>query len=328
MALLSTVRTAWMLLAIACVGVPVTAAAADYPERPVRIVVGFAPGGATDIAARFLAQRLTEIFKGSNFIVDNRAGASGTLGANLVAKSPPDGHTLCVGTSTTHSVAPQLLPNVPYHPVRDFAHVSQLATSPMFLVVHPSTPVKSVNELIKLARARPNEINFGAGGIGTTPHMAGELFKLMTGTKMTMIAYKGEAPAIADLIGGQISLIFGNVPAVVQQVRAGSLRGIAVTSSIRVETVAEFPTIAESGVPGYEASTWFGLFAPAGTPRDIVSRINAAGRDALQSSDAQKRLSALGMYAVASSTDEFQKFIESEYVKWGKVIKDTGLTVK
>jgi tripartite-type tricarboxylate transporter receptor subunit TctC len=328
MTLQSVVRAAGVLLAIACMGVPATAAAADYPERPVRIVVGFAPGGATDIAARFLAQRLTEIFKGSNFIVDNRAGASGTLGANLVAKSPPDGHTLSVGTSTTHSVAPQLLPNVAYHPVRDFAHVTQLATSPMFLVVHPSTPVKSVGELIRLARVRPNEINFGAGGIGTTPHMAGELFKLVTGTKMTMIAYKGEAPAIADLIGGQISLIFGNVPAVVQQVRAGSLRGIAVTSFKRVETVAEFPTIAESGVPGYEASTWFGLFAPAGTPRDLVSRINVASRDALQSADAQKRLLALGMYAVASPADEFQKFIEAEYVKWGKVIKDTGLRVQ
>jgi tripartite-type tricarboxylate transporter receptor subunit TctC len=185
-----------------------------------------------------------------------------------------------------------------------------------------------VVDLIKLARARPNEINFGAGGIGTTPHMAGELFKLMTGTKMTMIAYKGEAPAIIDLIGGQISLIFGNVPAVVQPVRAGSLRGIAVTSSKRVETVAEFPTIAESGVPGYEASTWFGLYAPAGTPRDLVNRINAASREALQSADAQKRLLALGMYAIASPADEFQKFMEAEYVKWGKVIKDTGLTVK
>jgi tripartite-type tricarboxylate transporter receptor subunit TctC len=207
------VRAAGVLLAIVCVGVPATAAA-DYPERPVRIIVGFVPGGTTDIAARFLAQRLTEIFKGGNFIVDNRAGASGTIGAVAVAKSPPDGHTLSVGTSTTHSVAPQLLPNVSYHPVRDFAHVTQMATSPMFLVVHPSTPVKSVVELIKLARARPNEINFGAGGIGTTPHMAGELFKLMTGVKMTMIAYKGEAPEIVDLVGGQISLIFGNVPAV------------------------------------------------------------------------------------------------------------------
>lgn len=315
-------------LAIVAVSLPMAATAAAFPERPVRIVVGFAPGGATDIAARFLAQRLMESFKGSTFIVENRAGASGTIGAGAVAKSPPDGHTLSVGTSTTHSVAPQLLPNVPYHPVRDFAHVTQMATSPMFLVVHPSTPIKSVGDLIKLAKARPNEINFGAGGIGTTPHMAGELFKLMTGTKMTMVAYKGEAPAISDLVGGQISLIFGNVPAVVQQVRAGSLRGIAVTSAKRVEAVAEFPTIAESGVPGYEASTWFGLFAPPGTPRDIVNQINAASREALQSADARKKLLALGMYAVASPADEFQKFIEAEYAKWGKVIKDTGLTVK
>ncbi|MBM3344024.1 MAG: tripartite tricarboxylate transporter substrate binding protein [Betaproteobacteria bacterium] len=321
------IRTVTGCVAMAAASLPLAAAAA-YRERPVRIVVGFAPGGATDIAARFLAQRLTEVIKGSSFIVENRAGASGTIGAGAVAKSPPDGHMLSVGTSTTHSVAPQLLPNVAYHPVRDFAHITQIATSPMFLVVHPSTPIKSVPELIKLARARPNEINFGAGGIGTTPHMAGELFKLMTHTRMTMVAYKGEAPAIADLIGGQISPIFGNVPAVVQPVRAGSLRGIAVTSAKRVEAVAQFPTIAESGVPGYEASTWFGLFAPAGTPRDIVNQINAASREALQSADAQKKLLALGMYAVASPAEAFQKFVEDEYGKWGKVIKDTGLTVK
>ena len=311
-----------------CAGLPTMAVAADYPERPVRLVVGFAPGGGTDVAARFLAQGLMEAFKGSNFIVENRAGASGTIGAGSVAKAPPDGYTLSVGTSTTHSVAPQLLPNVAYHPVHDFAHITQLATSPMFLVVHPSTPIKSVRDLIKLAKARPNEINYGAGGIGTTPHMAGELFKLMTGTKMIMVAYKGEAPAITDLMGGQISLIFGNVPAVVQQVRAGSLRGIAVTSVKRVEAVAEFPTIAEAGVPGYEASTWFGLFAPPGTPKEIVERINAGCREALRSADAQKKLLALGMYAVASPVDDFQKFIQAEYVKWGKVIKDTGLKVK
>ena len=315
-------------MATALMAQPLVAGAADYPDRPVRIVVGFAPGGGTDVAARFLSQRLMEVIKNSNFIVENRAGASGTIGAVAVAKSAPDGYTLSVGTSTTHSVAPQLLPNVPYHPVRDFAHITQLAYSPMFLVVHPSTPIKTVGDLIKLAKARPNEINYGSGGVGTTPHMAGELFKLVTGTKMTMVAYKGEAPAITDLMGGQISLIFGNVPAVVQQVRAGSLRGIAVTSAKRVATIAEFPTIAESGVPGFEASTWFGLFAPAGTPRDIVNRINTATREALQPAEVREKLLALGMFAVASPTDEFHKFIEAEYIKWGKVIKDTGLTVK
>jgi tripartite-type tricarboxylate transporter receptor subunit TctC len=304
------------------------AGAADYPDRPVRIVVGFAPGGGTDVAARFLAQRLMEIFSNSNFVVENRAGASGTIGAALVAKSPPDGYTLSVGTSTTHSVAPQLIANVPYHPVKAFAHVTEIAYSPLFLVVHPSTQIKTVGDLISLAKARPNEINYGSGGVGTTPHMAGELFKLVTGTKMTMVAYKGEAPAIIDLIGGQISLIFGNVPAVLQQVRAGSLRGVAVTSAERISTIPEFPTVAESGVPGFEATTWFGLFAPAGTPRDIVNRINAASREALQPAAVQEKLLSLGMYGVASSTDDFQKFVEAEYVKWGKVIKDTGLTVK
>jgi tripartite-type tricarboxylate transporter receptor subunit TctC len=307
---------------------PAIADAAGYPERPVRIVVGFAPGGGTDVAARFLSQRLMEVFKDSNFLVENRAGASGTIGAAAVAKAAPDGYTLSVGTSTTHSVAPQLLPNVPYHPVRDFAHITQLATSPLFLVVHPSTPFRNVKDLIKRAKTQGSDVNYGSGGIGTTPHMAGELFKLVTGTRMTMIAYKGEAPAITDLMGGQISLIFGNIPAVLPHVRSGALRGIAVTSARRVATMSEFPTIAESGVPGYEASTWFGLFAPPATPKDIVARINSGCHEALNPPAVREKLLALGMYAVASPVAEFQKFVEAEYIKWGKVIKDTGIKVK
>jgi tripartite-type tricarboxylate transporter receptor subunit TctC len=303
-------------------------AAADYPQRPVRMVVGFAPGGGTDVAARFLSQRLTAVIKNSTFIVDNRAGASGTIGAGSVAKSAPDGYTLSVGTSTTHSVAPQLIPNVSYHPVRDFAHITQIAYSPMFLVVHPSTPIKSVADLIRLAKAKPNGINYGSGGVGTTPHMAGELFKLVTGTKMVMVAYKGEAPAITDLMGGQTSLIFGNVPAVLPHVRSGKLRGVAVTSAKRISTIAEYPTVAESGVPGHEANTWFGLFAPAGTPQGIVNRLNAGCSEALKPAEVRKKLLSLGMYAVASSAADFNKFIEAEYIKWGKVIKDTGLKVK
>jgi tripartite-type tricarboxylate transporter receptor subunit TctC len=307
---------------------PLVAGAADYPDRPVRLIVGFAPGGGTDVSARFLAQRLMEIFPNSNFVVENRAGASGTIGTALVAKSPPDGYTLSVGTSTTHSVAPQMLPNVPYHPVKDFAHITQIAYSPLFLVVHPSTPIKTVGDLIKLAKARPNDINYGSGGAGTTLHMAGELFKLMTGTRMTVIAYKGEGPAIIDLIGGQISLVFSNVPAVLQQVRAGSLRGVAVTSAERISTIPEFPTVAESGVPGFEAITWFGFYAPAGTPRDLVNRLNAASREALQPAAVKEKLLALGMYAVGSSSEDFQKYTEAEYVKWGKVLKETGITAK
>jgi len=307
---------------------PLAACAADFPDRPVRLIVGFAPGGGTDVSARFLAQRLMEIFPNSNFVVENRAGASGTIGTALVAKSPPDGYTLSVGTSTTHSVAPQMLPNVPYHPVKDFAHITQIAYSPLFLVVHPSTPIKTVGDLIKLAKARPNDINYGSGGAGTTLHMAGELFKLMTGTRMTVIAYKGEAPAIIDLIGGQISLVFSNVPAVLQQVRAGSLRGVAVTSAERISSIPEFPTVAESGVPGFEAITWFGFYAPAGTPRDIVNRLNAASREALQPAAVKEKLLSLGMYAVASSSEDFQKYMEAEYVKWGKVLKETGITAK
>ena len=307
---------------------PLVAGAADYPDRPVRLIVGFAPGGGTDVSARFLAQRLMEIFPNSNFVVENRAGASGTIGTALVAKSPPDGYTLSVGTSTTHSVAPQMLPNVPYHPVKDFAHITQIAYSPLFLVVHPSTPIKTVGDLIKLAKSRPNDINYGSGGAGTTLHMAGELFKLMTGTRMTVVAYKGEGPAIIDLIGGQISLVFSNVPAVLSHVRSGSLRGVAVTSAERISTIPEFPTVAESGVPGFEAITWFGFYAPAGTPRDLVNRLNAASREALQPAAVKEKLLTLGMYAVGSSSEDFQKYMEAEYVKWGKVLKETGISAK
>lgn len=198
----------------------------------------------------------------------------------------------------------------------------------MLLSVHPSTPIKTVGDLIKLAKNRTNDINYGSGGVGTTPHMAGELFQLVTGTKMTMIAYKGEAPAITDLMGGQIALIFGNIPAVLPHIRSGALRGIAVTSPQRVAAIAEFPTIAESGVPGYEASTWFGLFAPAATPKDIVRQINTGCREALKPPNVQEKLLALGMFAVASPVEDFEKFVAAEYIKWGKVIKDTGLKAK
>lgn len=291
------------------------------------MIVGFAPGGGTDVAARVLAQSLTDTLKQS-FIVDNRPGASGTIGTDLVAKSPPDGYTLSVGTTTTHSVAPQLLPNVPYHPLRDFAAVTQIATSPLFLVVHPSMPVKSAADVIRLAKARPGQLVIGNGGIGTTPHMAGELFKITSGTNMLAVPYKGEGPAIIDLIGGQISLIFSNLPAGLPHVRSGKLRGLAVTSIERVPTVMEFPTVSESGLPGYQAGTWFGLFAPAATPRDIVEKLAADSAAALNSPQVKDKVATQGLFIVADSPEQFSAFMKSEYEKWGKVINDAGMKMR
>lgn len=297
-----------------------------YPTKPVRIIVGFTAGGGTDVAARILAQRIGDTVK-QQFVVENRPGASGAIGTELVAKSAPDGYTLSVGTTTTHSVVPQLVPNTPYHPLRDFAHVMQIANSPLFLVVHPSTQVKTAADLVKIAKARPDQLNYGCGGVGTTPHMAGELFKLMTGTKMVMVAYKGEAPAITDLLGGQISLIFSNLPVVLPHVQAGRLRGVGMTSAERVPGLPQYPTIAESGVPGYQAGTWFGLFAPIATPREIVAKLNADAVAALAPAEVKEKILTQGMFVVANSTEEFTNFVKAEYEKWGKVIRDAKLKV-
>lgn len=329
-ALLSAIGILSVLSGLGGLGHGIAAQAASvpaYPTKPVRVIVGFTAGGGTDVAARILSQRLTETVK-QQYIVENRPGASGAIAAELVAKSAPDGYTLQVGTSTTHSVVPQLVPNTPYNPVRDFAHVTQIANSPLFLVVHPSTQVKTAADLVKIAKARPDQLNYGCGGVGTTPHMAGELFKLMTGTKMVMVAYKGEAPAVTDLLGGQISLIFSNLPVVLPHVQVGRLRGVGMTSVERVPSLPQFPTIAESGVPGYQAGTWFGLFAPAATPREIVAKINADAVAALSPPEVKDKIALQGMFVVANSTEEFTQFVKAEYEKWGKVIRDAKLKVE
>jgi len=300
------------------------AGATTYPSKPVRIIVGFTSGGGTDVAARILAQRLADTVKQS-FVVENRPGASGAIGAELVMKSAPDGYTLSVGTTTTHSVVPQLVPNTPYHPVRDFTSVMQIANSPLFLVVHPSTQIRTAADLVRIAKARPDQLNYGSGGVGTTPHMAGELFKLMSGMRMVMVPYKGEAPAIADLLGGQISLIFANLPVVLPHVVAGRLRGLGMTSAERVPGLTQYPTVAETGLPGYQAGTWFGLFAPAATPRDVVLKLNADAVAALTQPDARAKIATQGMFVVANSPDQFTEFVKAEYEKWGKVIKDANL---
>jgi tripartite-type tricarboxylate transporter receptor subunit TctC len=301
---------------------PAHAQSAAYPARPVRIVVPFAPGGGVDVTARILAQRLTER-TGQSFFVENRTGASGIIGVEHVAKSPPDGYTLLVGSQTTQAVVPAIY-KVSYDTARDFAPVTVIATSPLLIVVHPSLPVKSVKDLIALARARPGQLTFGAAA-GGTPHMAGELFKLMAKVDMLFVPYKGEGPAVNDTMGGQISMVFSNLPVVLPHARSGRLRPVAVTTAQRVSTASDIPTVAESGLPGFEAATWFGLVAPAAVPRDIIARLNAESAAALNVPEVKERMAAQGLFVVANSVEQFAELLKSEIPRWAKVVKDAGI---
>jgi len=295
-----------------------------YPDKPVKIFVGFAAGGGTDVAARILAQKLTETL-GQSVVVENRPGASGMIAAETLAKSAADGYTLMMGSQTTLAVAPALYRKFSIDAARDFVAVAPSGVSPLVLVVHPSMPVRSVKELIALGKAKPGAINFGSGGLGTTPHMAGELFSLQAGIKMVHVAYRGEAPAINDLLGGQLDLIFANLSAVIGNVKAGSLRALAVTSAQRAATAPEIPTIAEVALPGFEAATCFALVAPAGTPRDIVLRLNAEVTRLVGQAEVRQRFADLGMTVDAATPDALDGYIKTEIAKWSKVIKDADI---
>ncbi len=300
---------------------------APYPVKPVRIIVGYAPGGATDIVGRLVAQKLTEA-TGQTFVVENRPGASASIASEMVARAAPDGYTLLIAATTSHSILPSLMAKLSYDPQRDFAPVSALALSPLLLALHPSLPIRSVGELIKLARAQPGQLSFGAGGAGTPPHLAGELFKQMAGVEMLYVPYKGEAPAISDLIGGQISLIFSNVIAVLPQVQGGRLRGIAVTAPSRLPSLPALPTIAESGLPGFVVESWFGLVSTAGTPADVIARLNADTVRGVTQPDVRDRLAGQGLFVQTGTPAQLTALIQSEIVKWAKVIKAAGIKIE
>ncbi len=299
------------------------AAAQTYPSRQVRIVVPFAPGGGTDVAARVLAQKLTERV-GQSFIVDNRPGASGIIGTEIVAKSAPDGYTLLVGSQTVMAVVPAMYGKLNYDTVRDFVPVIRIIDTPTLIAVHPSLPVKSIKELIALAKARPGQLSFG-GASGGTPHMFGELFKTLARVDMLFVPYKGEGPAIIDTMGGQISMVFSNLPTVLPLAQGGKLRPLAVSSAQRVSGAPEIPTVAESGLPDYIANSWFGLYAPAATPREIVTKINTDATSALNVPEVKDRLAAQGMYVVANTPEQFAAFLKTEIPRWAKVVKDSGV---
>lgn len=309
-------------MGVLCLSGTGAAGAQTYPTRPVRIVVPFAAGGGVDVTARILAQGLTERF-GQTVFVENRTGASGIIGTEHVAKAAPDGHTLLVGSQTTQAVVPAIYKTA-YDGLRDFSPVTVVATSPLMIVVHPSLPVRNVKDLVALAKARPGQMTFGAAS-GGTPHMAGELFKLTAKVDLLFVPYKGEGPAVSDTMGGQISMVFSNLPVVLPHARGGKLRGIAVTSAQRVPTAPEFPTVAESGVPGFEASTWFGCLAPAGTPAAIVSRLQSEGALALNAPAIRERMAGIGLFVVANRPEEFAELLKKEIPRWAKVVREAGV---
>ena len=297
---------------------------ARYPDRSIKILVGFAAGGGTDVAARILAQKLTERL-GQSVVVENRPGASGMIAAETVAKSAADGYTLMMGSQTTLAVAPTLYRKFALDAARDFVGVANAGVSPLVLVVHPSVPAQSVGDLIAWAKTSPGTINFGSGGLGTTPHMAGELFSIQAGIKMVHVAYRGEAPAINDLLGGQLHLIFANLSAVIGNVKAGSLRALAVTGAQRAATAPHIPTVAEAALPGFEAATWFALVAPAATPRDIARRLNMEVTRLVGEPDTQQRFADLGMTVDSGTPEALDGYIKSEIAKWSNVIQQADI---
>ncbi|HEV7414044.1 MAG TPA: tripartite tricarboxylate transporter substrate binding protein [Casimicrobiaceae bacterium] len=297
-----------------------------YPTKPIRLVVPFPAAGTTDILAREVAQRLSVSF-GQSVIVDNRPGAAGNIGSDIVAKSAPDGYTLLMGTVGTHAINPSLYTKMPYDHVKDFVPVVLVAGVPNVLEVTPSLPVNSVADLIKLAKEKPGQLNFASSGNGTSIHLSGELFKTMAGVDMMHVPYKGSAPAVTDLMGGQVQLMFDNLPSSLAQIKAGKLHAIAVTSAQRAPALPNVPTIAESGLPGFEASSWFGLLAPAGTPAAVVARINAEVNQWLQTAEAKEKLLAQGAVPAGGTSEQFAAYIRAETEKWAKVVKVSGAKV-
>jgi tripartite-type tricarboxylate transporter receptor subunit TctC len=297
---------------------------ASYPDHPVKVVVGFAAGGGTDVAARLIAQKLTDAI-GQSFVVENRAGASGLIGSEQVAKSPADGYTIMVGSQTTLAVAPALYKKFQIDVVKDFTGMAMIGISPLVAVVNANSPIKSIKDLIAEAKSRNGTMNFGSGGVGTTPHMAGELLAFNAGVKMVHVAYRGEAPGLNDLLGGQIPFMFSNLSVVKGNVEGGKLRALAVTSAKRVPSLPNVPTLAET-FPGFEAATWFALVAPRGTPREAIARINAETRKIVATQDFQQRFEQLGMIPDQDrSPDEINAYIKAEIAKWAKVIKDADI---
>ena len=300
-----------------------TGALAQFPTKPIRLVSPFPPGGSVDVVGRLVAAKVSETL-GQQVVVENRSGASGVIGTELVMNAPPDGHTLLI--NTIPFVSNQfLLPRAPYDPLRDFVAISMVASAPSFVTVHPGLPARSVQELIALAKAKPGQLFYSAAGVGTNPHIAGELFNLLAGTNLVAVQFKGGGPADTALIAGEVGVTFGNVSQEIGHVKSGRMRALAVTSAKRIAAMPELPTVAEAGVPGYEFDTWFVVAAPKGTSRAIVDTLNSHIRKALAAPDQVKFYEERGLTVIASTPEEAAAHLESEQKKWGRVIRERGI---
>jgi len=313
-------------LLVICAVLPSLAHAQSYPNKTIRMIVPFPAGGATDIVARLVAQKLGDAV-GQQVIVDNRGGAAGTIGSDLAAKSPPDGYTILIGTSSTHAIAQSLYAKLPYDSIKDFTPVIGIATATIVLSMHPSVPAKTVRELIVLAKAKPDALSFASSGSGGVSHLVGEMFKAQAGVQMLHIPYKGDAPALADLVGGQVSLEFGTALSFLPYIQSGRLKALAVTSLRRSQVMPDVPTVAESGLKGFEALQWFGVFAPAGTRAEVVTRLNTEIVKILQTADMRERLTKLASEVMADTPEQFAAFQKAEIAKWARVVKDSGARI-
>jgi tripartite-type tricarboxylate transporter receptor subunit TctC len=313
---------AWLFSAL----VAAPALAQDYPNRPVRIIVPFAPGGSADVFGRFVAQRLQESL-GQNFVIDNRPGAGSLIGTDAVAKSAPDGYTLLV-MSNTHTVNESLIPNKPFQLMRDFAPIAPLNYSDLVLVAKSALPANTLGELIAAAKARPGAMSYASSGPGTPYHMAGELFKVMAGVSILHVPYKGSAGARTDVLGGQVDMMFDAIPTMTEHIKAGKVKGLATTGKVRSATLPDVPTVAEAGVPGYEATIWLGLVAPKGTPAAIVDRLNAEVGKITGNAEVQRQWTAQGTTAMTMGVDEFTRYLNGDIAKWANIVKISGAKVE
>jgi len=297
-----------------------------YPSKPVRLVVTYPPGGGSDIIARALGQRLTEVI-GQTVVIDNRAGANGNIGTEHVARSPADGYTLVLGNTGPLCISPALYSKIPYDSAKDFAPITLVASSPIILVVHPSMPVKTVKDLVALARSRPKQINFASSGNGATSHLAGELVKITTGVELVHVPYKGVAPAVTDLVAGQVQMQFVDGSVVLGHVKSGRLRAVAWAGAQRGPALPDLPTVAESGLAGFDVTGWYGILAPAGTPQPVIDRLHGALVTVVKSPQIKERFDSFGSIPLTSTPQEFAAYIRDELVKWAGVVKASGARI-
>ena len=314
------------LLGAIVVLLPAAASAQAYPSKPIKLVVPFPPGGPLDLAGRAIADHLAKAW-GQPVVVDNKPGAGGNIGADLVAKSAPDGYTIVMGALSTHAVNPHLFAKLPYDALKDFAPVTLVATTPNVLVLNPAVKANDVKELIALAKASPGKLSFASGSNGSAGHLSGELFKTLAGIDIVHVPYKGGAPAMQDLLGGQVQFMFDNLANSTAQLKAGKLKALAVTTAKRSSLAPELPTMAEAGVPGFDISTWYGIMAPAGTPPDVVRKLNGEIVKFLGSDEAKEKLKAQGAEPAPMTPEQFDAFIRAEWTKYAKIVKDSGAKV-